>query len=212
MQHWPNPKDKLIRSLRLEATKRILEIALKTKGSKVELFKNLQSVAEMNLQPKDFELVICPDKLTIEPSIFGFSDIIFPEHFFRLQKELKQLISEYCSPFSSPSVQKDEIDRWFESVYASQANDLYSLPIGTLVFNKPKHNFLKLLKRADFHLTYISPSFIILSAVFEPSEIFNQKFVHLTQKSSQCQNEILGFSIKKGFTALSSSTLRHKKA
>ncbi|WP_414512371.1 hypothetical protein [Nostoc sp. PCC 9305] len=201
MRNRSKPKRTFWQSLRIKATKRILEFSEKLENPKLKFLESLKHHAEYKLHPHDYELIASPSELEVELDRVGFSDLFFSEDFPKLQQGLNNLLSNYPS-FSVGD--KENLNQWFNDIYNSGAGGASSINVGTLSFkNRKNDKSLTLIQSANIHLNYIAPSFIVLSIIVKPSNEFIRKFITLIKSVPSPQNEILDFSFKYGITSLS---------
>ncbi|QLE39390.1 hypothetical protein FD723_01940 [Nostoc sp. C052] len=156
MRNQSKLKRRFWKSLRIKATKRILEFSDKLENPKLKLLESLKSHAEYKLRPHDYELIACPSELEIELDEVGFSDLFFSEDFSKLQQGLNKLLSNYPS-FSVG--QKENLNQWFSDIYNSGTGNASSINVGALSFkNRQNEKSLRLIKSANIHLHYIPHS------------------------------------------------------
>ncbi|HIK05401.1 MAG TPA: hypothetical protein IGS40_11930 [Trichormus sp. M33_DOE_039] len=200
MQSLSRRKRTFWQSLRIKATKLILESSVNIEKPKLKFLESLKHHAEHRLYPHDYELIACPSDLEVELDQVGFSDLFFPEDFPKLQKGLNKLLSNYPS---FPAGNKDNLNEWFSEIYNSGSGGAKSIYVGTLSFKTQSNDkSINCLQSANIHLNYIAPSFIVLSIIVKPSNNFIHKFIKLIKSVPSPQSEILGFSFKYGVTSL----------
>jgi hypothetical protein len=165
MKNMSRRKRTFWQTLRIKATKIILEYSVKIENPKLKFLESLKNHAEYRLYPHDYELIACPSDLEVELDQVGFSDLFFPEDFPKLQKGLNKLLSNYPS---FPVGNKDNLNEWFSEIYNSGSGGAKSINVGRISFkNQSNDRSIKWLQSANIHLNYIAPSFIILSIIYQ---------------------------------------------
>jgi len=210
LRNWSKPKRTFWQLLRIKATKRVLQFADKLEDPKIQFLKSLKLHAEHTLHPKDYELIACPENLEVLLDRIGFADLFFPEEFQKLQQGLINLFSNYGSAFSTT---KEDINKWFSDVYDSKFGNANTFYLRSLDFTRKTDDSFRLLESASIHLKYIARSFIVLSIIVKPSEIFIKDFTALIRSVPSSQSEILSFNLRQGITSAKGiSTWRVRQA
>lgn len=208
MRNWPKSKRTIWQSLRIKTTRKIFQIVDKieipeTKTlEKWKILNNLKSHAARELQPRDSNLIACPEAVKVELENIGLSDLFFPEEFESLQKGLNKLISKYT--FSSMGISRDDLNAWFSNINNYTFESASTLYVGSILFsNKNDNEPIQFLHSAQICLKYIPSSFITLSASVKPSAKFIKGFNSIIKSTPISQSEILGIDFKHGFISLS---------
>lgn len=192
------------RKIRIRITYIALEILNWLKNRKNILwifkFKMLNSLVEMtkykSIYSNGLYSIKYPQNSLFEVTNIGFSDIFFPEDFPKLKNGIHQLTISYPGYIND----EEKIKNWFEEIQNSETGAFNSIFAGSFSFKDTNVKSLNLLSTADIHLVYVHPSFIILSIVVQPSNIFKQKYNGIIRDTSHSQLEFLGFSWKSGIT------------
>ncbi|GAX38239.1 hypothetical protein [Nodularia sp. NIES-3585] len=196
IQNLPRRKRTFWQSLRIKATKIILESSVRIENPKLKFLQSLKNHAEYSLSPRDYELIACSSDLEVDLDQVGFSDLFFTEDFPKLQKGLNKLLSNVDN--------QDRLNEWFSEIYNSGSGGAKSIYLDRISFKTQSNDkSIKCLQSANIHLNYIAPSFIVLSILVKPSNKFIQKFIELIKSVPCPQSEILGFSFKYGVASLS---------
>ena len=193
MQNCSKPKKTFWQSLRIKGTKKILEFAYNLKEPKLKILEFLKTHAEYHPHPRDYDLIACPSKLEVKLDKVCFSDLFFTEDFSNLQQGLNKLLSDYPSNFGN---QPKDLNEWFDNIYSYGSGGRLSFYISLSFKGKKNLKLIQSLQSADIHLKYISPSFIVLSIIVDPSDEFIKKFNQLIKTNPSRQNEIIGFNVK----------------
>jgi len=188
MQNWPKYKKTFWQSVQIGLTKKFLQLVDSIENPKIKFIESLKLEAKYGLYLDDHELIACPDELEISLDRVCFSDLFLSDEFQKLHQGLRSLLSKYS--FSIDYSDEKRLDTWFGSLYSSKFKLGSSISVGSLVFNKKSGKTIKFLKSGRIHLTYIAPSFIVLSIFVWPSDEFIQRFISITKKKSFPESKI----------------------